>query len=418
MPTSLYDKVRKSRSLCNAWRIVHGNGITSKSDATRKQIKEFDQDSSRHLNRIGRQLRGRKFQFLPSEGILQQKPGKSSKRPIVKSPIENRIVQRAILDVLQSHAPLSPYFNVQTSLGGIKDRGVSDALRAVYDTIQAGAKYFLRSDIEAFFTKIPKPAILSIIGGTTSDSDFLDLFKNAITIEPSNMEQLGADKNAFPIHDIGVAQGSCLSPLLGNILLNEFDIEMNKGDITCIRYIDDFIILAPSLRAINSAFRKASRLLHKHGLKAYNPKNDHDKAESGKTTKMFSFLGCEIKPGLIRPNRKSQNRLLKNIDELFNESTALMSDPHRLIRQHRTVTETLNDVSNIMKGWGNQYSFCNDPALMRRIDARVDKKIAAYLCHYAEAKSYFDRREQPYNRRRLLGVHLLIDSKNSPIITT
>ena len=416
MYDSLYKKVRSSRSLHKAWRIVHGNGITSKSDTTRRQIKEFDQESDRHIRRIGRQLYQRTFGFLPSEGILQKKPNKSSKRPIVKSPIENRIVQRSILDVLQSHTPLIPYFTIKTSFGGIKDRGVPDALRAVYAAMQAGAKYYLRSDIEAFFTKIPKPTIISFITDTTSDNDFLNLFKSAITTELSNLEQLGKDKHAFPIYDIGVAQGSCLSPLLGNILLNEFDTEMNKGDITCIRYIDDFIILAPTRRALNAAFKRAIKLLSKHDLTAYAPEKDHYKAEMGKTTSLFSFLGCDIRPGMIRPNRKSQKRLLVNIDDVFNNSSALMVDPEQLVRKHYTVTETLNDVSNIMRGWGNQYAFCNDGNLMRRIDVKVDEKIAAYLSRYATAKSHFDKAGERENRRRLIGVHLLTDSKKDPII--
>jgi len=357
MPKSLYDKVRSRPSLEKAWRVVHANGITSKSEATRKQIKEFSIDSYKYINRICKQLRERRFEFLPSEGILQTKPGKSSKRPIVKSPIENRIVQRAILDVLQSHPPLKEYFTIETSFGGIKNRGVSDALRTAYETIKSGAEYFMRSDIKSFFTQIPKSTVLSIIKSTTSDNEFLDLFEKAITVELSNMDKLGNDKDAFPIYDIGVAQGSCLSPLLGNILLYEFDKEMNKGDITCLRYVDDFIIFAPNLKGVNAANKRASMFLTNHGLSAYNPKEDNDKAELGKTKDSFTFLGCDIRPGMIRPNKKSKKRLLSNMDNVFNKSMGLMNNPEQLVREHRTVTETLNEISNIMKGWGNQYSF-------------------------------------------------------------
>lgn len=416
MAMSLYDKSRRKGALYNAWRVVHGNGITSKSDTTRKLINEFAENTDTHLNRICKQLREKRFKFLPSEGILQTKEGKSSKRPIVLSPIENRVVQRAILDTLQSHPPLKKYFTVKTSFGGIKDRGVSDALRAAYTSIQAGAKYFLRSDIESFFTKIPKPTITSIISSTTEDSEFLGLFEKAIQVELSNLDELGKNKDAFPIYDIGVAQGSCLSPLLGNILLSEFDIEMNKGDITCIRYIDDFIILAPSLKAIKAAFKRALKLLNKHGLHAYDPIENNDKAETGKTTTMFSFLGCEIRPGMIRPNKKSQKRLLTNIDETFSKSLALMSEPEVLVKKHRTVTETLNGVSDIMRGWGNQYSYCNDYKLMASIDQKVDQKIASYLANYAKWKDHFSKKGLQENRRRLIGVHLITDSKRKPII--
>lgn len=418
MRASLYDKTRKNRSLYNAWRVVHSNGVTSKSDTTRKLINEFSENANTHLSRIERQLREKRFRFLPSEGILKTKPGKSSKRPIVLAPIENRIVQRAILDTLQTHPPLKKYFTVTTSFGGIKDRGVSDALRAVYTSIQTGAKYFIRSDIESFFTRIPKSTITHIIKGTTTDNDFLELFEKAIQVELSNLDELGKNKDAFPIYDIGVAQGSSLSPLLGNILLSEFDKVMNERDITSIRYIDDFIILAPSQKAVSAAFKRAQNLINKHGLNAYDPIENKDKAEAGRTSTIFSFLGCDIRPGMIRPNRKSQKRLLTNLDELFSKSLALMGTPEILIRKHRTVTETLNSVSNIMRGWGNQYSYCNDYKLMEVLDQKVNKKIASYLFSYAKWKDHFEKNEQQINRRRLLGVHLLTDSKKDPIIPT
>jgi len=416
MTASLYDKSRKRRSLYDAWRVVHSNGVTSKSDTTRKLINEFAENTDTHLNRICTQLQKKRFKFLPSEGILQTKSGKTSKRPIVLSPIENRIVQRAILDTLQTHPPLKQYFKVETSFGGIKDRGVSDALRAVYKSIQAGAKYFIRSDIKSFFTQIPKTTVTNIIKCTTTDIEFIDLFEKAIQVELSNLDELGKDKTAFPIYDIGVAQGSCLSPLLGNILLSEFDIKMNEGDVTCFRYIDDFIILAPSQKAVHAAFKRAIKLLSKHGLHAYDPNENKEKAEIGKTTYMFTFLGCDIRPGMIRPNRKSQKRLLTNIDETFSKSLELMSTPELLIRKHRTVTETLNGVSNIMRGWGNQYSYCNDRKLMEHIDQKIDKKIASYLSNYAIWKDSFEKNGQQVNRRRLLGIHLLTDSKSDPII--
>ncbi|KAF0191300.1 MAG: RNA-directed DNA polymerase [Gammaproteobacteria bacterium] len=289
-------------------------------------------------------------------------------------------------------------------------------MKACYQKIQSGARNYIRSDIESFFTLIPKPTIVSTIRKIVADEEFLKLFESAITTELANLADLGKEKEAFPIYDIGVAQGSCLSPLLGNILLSEFDREMNVGDISCYRYIDDFIILAPTERAANAAFKRGLKLLNSHGLTAYDPKTNNDKAELGKTSGMFTFLGCDIRPGMIRPNKKSKRRLIDNIDQVFGESIALMRDPVNLIAAHRTVAETLSDVSNILQGWGNQYSFCNDAIFMRQIDETVDKKIATYLSKYSNRKDEFEKSGQPENTRRLLGVHLLCDSKKAPIV--
>lgn len=80
------------------------------------------------------------------------------------------------------------------------------------------------------------------------DQEFLELFTKAIAVELANMAQLREHAKAFPIEDIGVAQGNSLSPLLGNLFLYDFDQEFNKRPaVRCIRYIDDFIILAPSI---------------------------------------------------------------------------------------------------------------------------------------------------------------------------
>lgn len=54
---------------------------------------------------------------------------------------------------------------------------------------------------------------------------------------------------------------------------------------------------------------------------------------------------------------------------------------------------------------------------MQSIDHTVDEKISIYLSKYAKHKLHFEKNGQPNNRRRLLGVHLLSDSKKSPIIT-
>ena len=58
-----------------------------------------------------------------------------------------------------------------------------------------------------------------IVMDAVKDQEFIDLFTRAITVELENMAQLREAANAFPIEDIGVAQGNSLSPLLGNLIL-------------------------------------------------------------------------------------------------------------------------------------------------------------------------------------------------------
>src|SRR3954452_14314270 len=96
----------------------------------------------------------------------------------------------------------------------------------------------------------------------------------------------------FPIEDIGVAQGNSLSPLLGNMLLHEFDEQMNAGDCQSKRYIDDFIVLGPTAASVSSRMRLAKRLLAAHRMEISSDKSSVEPIciEDG----AVEFLGIEL----------------------------------------------------------------------------------------------------------------------------
>ncbi|MEW3947093.1 reverse transcriptase domain-containing protein, partial [Pseudomonas aeruginosa] len=78
------------------------------------------------------------------------------------------------------------------------------------------------------------------------DVDMVNLFSAAIETTLGNLTDLQRRglESIFPLSHDGVAQGSPLSPLIANIYLAEFDREMNREGLACIRYIDDFVIMA------------------------------------------------------------------------------------------------------------------------------------------------------------------------------
>jgi len=412
-----YRKVHSKTVLRKAWRIVYESGLRSTSENTRKGVKVFSVDSEKHLDRISRQLRERKFRFAPAEGILKRQVGKKP-RPIVLAPIENRIVQRAILDVLQSDPAIQGLYRNVTSFGGIKGEGlgVPGTIRAAYNAIQGGAKFYIRSDIQEFFTKIPRESVLATVPAVVSDSEFNDLLTEATRTELENLSCLGGSADLFPIDELGVAQGCSLSALFGNILLREFDKEMNGRGIVCLRYIDDFILLGPSRRAVFATFANAQRLLGKLGLTAYDPLSSPGKADAGEVKRGIQFLGCELIPGMIRPNKKSKTGLIGTIKSLLDKSSSLMGNPVILARERLSLGPTIVELDHILKGWGNQYSFCNDQMGIKTLDSQIDELIRSYWSRYTKSRQALERRDFDLNSRRLIGVHPLIDSKYDPII--
>jgi retron-type reverse transcriptase len=415
-----FKKVREKERLYRAWHKVYENGISSNSSKTRTQVKDFSLSVNKNIERINRQLQKNRFRFKPAQGIPISREGKQS-RPIVKSPIPSRIVQRSILDVLQEEKSLQEYVNLISSFGGVKKeksfRGVKEAVKSAYQTINNGAKFFICSDIKNFFRNIPRDFVLKIVSRKIPDPLFNHILKEATDTELENLAELGNQADLFPLYEIGVAQGCCLSPLIGNILLHEFDLKLNSRGIICLRYIDDFIILGPTQQKVLSAFRSAQTLLRKHGLEAYDFTEKNGKFKSGEAQNGFEFLGCDIRPGLIRPNKKSRRRLLEKINQVVQESEDIMEKPKLLSQKGKSFIKTLTDVGNLLRGWGNQYDFCNDGEIMNYLDSEVDKKIEKFTHLYFKTLDKFKGNEYEKNSRRLLGVHLLTDSKSDPIIT-
>ena len=408
-------KVRSNGRLWKAWRHVHQNGITSKSADTRTEVRRFQDEAERHIPRIARQLRENRFQFLPAHGIPQKRKGKAA-RPIVHAPVENRLVQRSILDVLQELPAMEPLYAGDASFGGIKGRGVREALQAAYGAASNGAEHYIRSDIASFFTQIPKSDVLERIDGVVAEPDFMELLEKAVHLELSNLETLRDDAELFPLHEVGVAQGCCLSPLIGNVLLGGFDKQMNGRGIVCLRYIDDFLILGPTKSKVRRAFESAQRLLDHHGLRAYDPNETGGKADAGMVSKGFEFLGCDVRPGMITPNQESRHRLKMSVSATLESSAAEMRNPKKLAAKRRSVVETLSEVNNVVRGWGNQYAYCNNEQVLQQLDTQISAKIEKYLSKYAAARRGLGQGRRHEDRRRLLGIHLLVDSRKEPIV--
>ncbi len=219
---SFYNKVKSTISLKRAWKVVLENASKSESYETLNELKAFLPRVDNEIAKIYRSLLKKKFKFDPAKGVTQKKPGKKTFRPIVVSSIKNRIVQRSILDALHSCQKINELEQTTTSFGGIENRGVPKAIEAVYNAMNEGKFWFIRSDISNFFSNIPRDKVIDIIKKHIQEDQFIDLLENAIKVELHNMEQLGKKSELFPIQSIGVAQGCCLSPLLGKFTIVRF----------------------------------------------------------------------------------------------------------------------------------------------------------------------------------------------------
>ena len=406
-----FDYATEQATLRAAWARIRQNGIVSPSVETRSQIAHFDQNAETNLRRLQAKLRGGLFQFDPQQGVLKKKASGSGKRGIVMASVQNRIVERALLDCLQTKSPhVRQILDVPTSVGGVPHRSVPHALRLIDDAIKDGKLWFARSDISGFFDNIPRGAVLAALAIHINDQRFLDLLARATTVVLANERALGEDRRCFPTDIDGVAQGSPLSPLFGNVLLYDFDQRLNGRGIVCPRFIDDFVILGESARNVAKAFANARACLAELGLNCHDPYvlNDRAKSAHGQLSDGFDFLGYRIEPGLRQPSARARKKLLLAVDEQFRVGRRAINEcllRRDSLAQRQRAPQTIDMVDRIVAGWGNAFSYGSSKATLAELDRQIDEKKAAF-------RSWFARRTRSLSddqRRRASGVRLLVD---------
>jgi len=411
MATNLYRMVRLKPFLIDkAWPAVRASGLRSRSVDTQDAIRSFQAHAYQSLHRIQRQLQRNTFKFGPAKGIPIAK-NSGGYRPLVVPEIPSRIVQRSILEVLKSQPAIREIADRPGSYGTSRQRQVRHAIRDICLAIDAGASYYIRTDIMDFFTRIPRLEVLQQLEGLLPDDSLNALLREATWYE---LDDVPARFRAmFPSYQEGVAQGSCLSPLLGNILLSEFDRVLNAGQVQTLRYVDDFIILGPNQRTVEEAFATVQEILQGLKMQAYDPFKNQAKAACGPTSRKFEFLGCSISPGFIQPSKKARNSFVSRVSRV-------LEDGGRQLRKYafdsrdgyrRSLLATLTRVSQMVEAWTNHYDFCNAQQTFEQFDREVDRLLAKYIGMYSERRQKLDADRS----RRLLGVWLAQDGKRSPI---
>lgn len=386
---SLCRRVRSTRVLVQAWHAIRRNAETSRQEATKNKAKLFGEDLPKNLRTLQTRLKAG-YRFAPAYGATPPKGhGKSGKRPIVVAPLEDRIVQRAILDVLQDATEISGIQRVlrtPTSIGGIKGRGVDHAIAIFDERVEAGDRYVAGSDISGFFTKIPREAVLAFLVSEGVEAEFIQLVRDGLTVELSNADKLSDDDlKMFPTGADGVAQGCPLSALAGNIVLENFDAAMNARGTTCIRYIDDFLVMGKSRHAVQAAMRAAEKLLAELDMHIYDPVTSPNKAFAGSVDEGHTFLGYELRPGSYPPSMGARAKLQHQIGALIasgQKAIVKAVSGRTLTSQDRCYAQTLVRLDHTIRGWRNSFKSSNCPEMFDQLDREIDRRLSDFRAFY------------------------------------
>lgn len=173
--------------------------------------KHYGQDLQVNLRDLYERLRAMRYRHQPILRRHIPKEQGNKTRPIGISSFEDKLVQDALRELLE--AVYEQDF-LQCSYGFRPGRSAHDALRALDRTVYRGeVNCILEADIASFFDSIDRSMLLEMLRERVPDGSLLRLVEKCLHVGVLDGEE-------FSTPERGTAQGSVLSPLLGNIYLH------------------------------------------------------------------------------------------------------------------------------------------------------------------------------------------------------
>jgi RNA-directed DNA polymerase len=294
---TLIDKVYQPNNLC-----VASLSVLAKAGAAgvdRQTVEQFRGKFLEELRQLEDDLRTEQYRPQAVRRVWIPKPGSTEKRPLGIPTVRDRVVQTALLHVLE------PIFDVtfsDHSYGFRHGRGCHHALERVEAKLAEGHVYVVDADLKSYFDTIPKDRLMARVREKVSDNGILRLlgmFLDQGVLD--GMQEWTPEK--------GTPQGAVISPLLANLYLNPLDHQVAEAGFAMVRYADDFVILCRTREDADRALELVRGWVEENGLTLHPTKTKIVDAR----TDGFDFLGYTFRGRLRLPRRKSLDKFKDTI---------------------------------------------------------------------------------------------------------
>lgn len=341
----LLERILSRSNLNRAWKRVRANQGAAGVDGI--SIEDFPEFVKHHWIRIKQRLL--EGTYRPSVVKRVEIPKRSGgKRPLGIPTVVDRLIQQAILQVLQ---PIfDPGFS-ESSFGFRPGRRAHDAVKRVRALIDEGDKWVVDIDLSKFFDTVNHDILMARVARKVKDKRVLRLIGRYLRAGVMVDGRVQSTRE-------GVPQGGPLSPLLANILLDDLDKELEKRVHKFVRYADDFLILVKSKRSAYRVMRSVSRFLKKYlKLEINERKSKVVRAEECK------YLGFVFKGKRIVWSDRSFEDFRHNIRRLTARSWGISMELR------------LSKLSDYIRGWMNYYALSRYYRPIPELDEWIRRRI-------------------------------------------
>ncbi len=363
---TLIDKVIDPKNLFLSARKVLGKAGAAGVD--HQTVEDFSAQSWPELQRLHQELRADSYRPALVRRAWIPKPGSSEKRPLGIPTVRDRVVQTALVHVIE---PILDNTFHEQSYGFRHGRGCHQALRRVEALLNAGHVYVVDADLKSYFDTIPKDRLLASVRQHISDSRVLRLIK--MYLDRGILEGL---REWTP--ETGVPQGAVLSPVLSNLYLNPLDHQMAALGHAMVRYADDFVILCRTAEEAQTALADVQRWVNEAGLTLHPTKTRIVDARK----QSFAFLGYTFRGKLRFIRDKSHAKITDRLRKLT---------PRKSGDSLEFIIRRLN---RTLAGWFNYFRHCHW-TIFREYDEHLRWRLRRLLMK----RHHLNPRRMPRNQR-------------------
>lgn len=344
----IFEKILSIENLMKAFKRVKANKGAPGIDG--KTVLDFAKNVDEELLQLRQDVLNWQYKPCPVKRVEIPKPNGKGVRLLGIPIIKDRVLHMAIKTVLEEI--LDPEFS-NNSYGFRPGRNQRQAVEAAQVIIKTGKEYIVDIDLSKFFDRINHDRLIHRLRLQVKDRRVLRLV--GMILRTGIMDDEGVK-----IPSEGSVQGSPLSPLLSNLVLDELDKELESRGLEFCRFADDCNIFVKSERAGKRVMDSIRKFIEKK-LKL---KVNEDKSQVAKADRV-KFLGLTIVNGLISIAKASYKRAMAKVKELIPRGS------------HQTMKEAMEIVNSWYSGWANYFKMGQFPSQLRGIEAHIRRRFRA-----------------------------------------
>jgi RNA-directed DNA polymerase len=350
----LMEKIVDADNLVRAWNKVRSNHGAPGPDGI--TIDDFPDHCREHWPVIKQQLLDGTYMPGPARRKSIDKPD-GGERHLGIPNVMDRVIQQAVLQVL---TPIfDPGFS-ESSFGFRPKRSAQGAAKQVQRYIRSGYRQCIDMDLSKFFDRVQHDILMVRVARKVQDRRLLKLIGRYLRAG------VMIDTELHPSIE-GTMQGGPLSPLLANILLDDFDKELENRGLHFVRYADDFLVFTKTSKAAERVARSIEEFLTRKLKLVIN----HDKSRICKTAGV-EFLGFAFEGygGQIRVSPKNTKKFKDRVREITRRNRGV-SMSHRLTELRR-----------YFQGWVGYFSLVPIKTYFVILDQWVRRRIRS--CYWKQ----------------------------------